>query len=308
MARTKATARKTPAKTLMSWTRFYLPREQEWPTWSVNHDDVHAGPLVDVEGRGKLSLGRMVENPEQAVYIIEWATLDDLKNFQASPACVGFLQNLPEYDNSRVSMESGLTLRHLTLDDAPPPLPPTSSRFLTFHHATQARTSELQDRVTITTFLVPRKVDNVFRMWYDDFQDFKPSKFSVVWFWVLAEDHWVEKKFGKLEQTQEENQGRTIFSHFQIWAPKYSATSEQEEALAADPRARESWNQAIAQVMPPATAWERERWDISEIPRFYPPESDFEMDPEEVKYNEEQTKLLKEYFELHGLEYVDNRC
>jgi len=183
----------------MSWTRFHLPQEQEWPMWSVNHDDVHAGPLVDVQGCRKLSLGRMVDNPEQAVYIIgeccylnwarlhvskltllsnclEWVTLDDLKNFQSSPACAEFLQNLPEYDNSQISIEPGLTLRHLALNDSSSSLTPASSRFLTFQHATQARTSEIENRVTITTFLIPRKVDNLFKMWYDEFQG-KLSKF-----------------------------------------------------------------------------------------------------------------------------------
>lgn len=40
--------------------------------------------------------------------------------------------------------------------------------------------------------------------------------------------------------------------------------------------------------MPPVTAWEQERWDIREVPRFYPPQ---EWDPEELEL--EQT--LKEY-------------
>lgn len=69
MARTKQTARRT-YKPFITWTRFYLPQGQEWPTWAVDHDDVHVGPLTDVEGCRKLSLGRMVDNPEQAAYII----------------------------------------------------------------------------------------------------------------------------------------------------------------------------------------------------------------------------------------------
>lgn len=69
MARTKQTAKHFD-KRLVTWTRFHLPREQEWPTWSVDHADVHVGPLAGVEGRWKVSLGRMVEKPEQAVYII----------------------------------------------------------------------------------------------------------------------------------------------------------------------------------------------------------------------------------------------
>lgn len=49
-----------------------------------------------------------------------------------------------------------------------------------------------------------------------------------MWFWVLAEDHWVEERFGKLEQTQEDpqDQGRTIFCHFHLRPPsfKFGAT------------------------------------------------------------------------------------
>ncbi len=73
MARTKQTAKRF-YKALITWTRFYLPREQEWPTWSVDHADVHVGPLADVQGCRKASLGRMVENPEQAAFIIgQWS-------------------------------------------------------------------------------------------------------------------------------------------------------------------------------------------------------------------------------------------
>ncbi|KAK4153828.1 hypothetical protein C8A00DRAFT_33440 [Chaetomidium leptoderma] len=259
----------------------------------------------------------MVENPEQAAYIIEWATLDDLKNFQSSPACADFLRNLPEDDNPRVSIESGSALRHLTLDDASSSSPPAPSRFLTFKHATEAVTSEVEGRVTLTTFLVPRKVDDVSGMCNDNFKsvfgNFVPRgsefitwhrdfwfKFPAVWFWVLAEDHWVEDKFGKLGQTQEDNQGRTLFCHFHLWPRRFGATPEHEEASAADPQARESWNQAIAQVMPPATAWEQERWDIRAVPRFYAPEP--ELDPEELEYDQEQQRLREEYLQFHGFE------
>ncbi|KAL3425259.1 hypothetical protein PVAG01_02050 [Phlyctema vagabunda] len=309
MARTKQTARRS-LKPLITWTRFHLPHEQEWPTWSTDHADVHVGPLVGVEGWRKASLGRMVDNPEQAAYIIEWATLDDLTAFQSSPACAEFLRNLPEHDRSQVSIDSGSTLRHLTLDDAS-----SSSRFLTFKHATEAVTSEVEGRVTFTALLVPGKVDDVYGIWNGSlqcvFDRFVPRgsefitwhknfwfKFATVGFWVLAEDSWVEKKFGKLEQTQEDGQARTIFCHFHLWQPKYGGTPAHEEASAADPQARESWNQAIAQVMPPVTAWEQERWDIRGVPRFYPP--DPELDPEELAEEQEHQRLRDEYLQSHG--------
>jgi len=70
MARTKGSRIACP-KPLITWTRFYLPREQEWPTWDVDDDNVHLGPLLEVEDSWlRASLGRMMDDPEQAVYII----------------------------------------------------------------------------------------------------------------------------------------------------------------------------------------------------------------------------------------------
>lgn len=69
MARAKQTAKRY-GKGIVSWTRFHLPLEQEWPTWPATHADVHFGPLAGVEGLLKASLGRVVDNPQQAAYII----------------------------------------------------------------------------------------------------------------------------------------------------------------------------------------------------------------------------------------------
>lgn len=69
MARTKQTA-KHYGKPTITWTRFHLPLDQEWPTWTVTHADVHVGPLAGVKGAYGISLARMVETPEQAAYQI----------------------------------------------------------------------------------------------------------------------------------------------------------------------------------------------------------------------------------------------
>lgn len=242
-----------------------------------------------------------------------------MKSFQSSPACAEFLQNLPEYDNSQVSVESGSTLGNLTLTDASSSSSaPETSRFLIFEHVTPAVTAEVEGLVTLTAFLVPRKVDSdsVFLMWREKFEsvfagfrhrgyesitrhpDFM-FRFAAVWLWVLSEDGWVEKKFGKLEQTQDDDQGRTIICHFHLWPRKWGATPEKEEASAADPQSRESWNRTIAQVMPPVTSWVQERWDIQDIPR--PPEP--EPDPEELsEYDKEQERRTKLFFRARGLE------
>lgn len=182
------------------------------------------------------------------------------------------------------------------------------SRFLTFEHVLGSPTADVEGRVTLTAFLVPRKDDSVRRTWYDNIRDvfghFLPRgsefirlhrrfswQYLTVWFWVLTEDHWVEKKFGKPEQTQEDTQGRTILCEFRLWPRSCDVTPEHEEASATDPQARESWDQAVAKVMPPVTAWEQERWDIRQVPRFYPPE---EIDPEDVEYEQELQKFREE--------------
>jgi hypothetical protein len=124
--------------------------------------------------------------------------------------------------------------------------------------------------VTFTTLLVPGKVEER-TIWKDTLTSFEtPSEYgtrqSEVWFWVLMEDHSVEDKFGKLEQTQiqtqEENQGRTIFCHLCVWK-NTTAIPGDEEALAADPQ---PWKEMLAEVVPPVTAWQQERWDIREVP------------------------------------------
>ncbi|KAK7985179.1 hypothetical protein PG988_002801 [Apiospora saccharicola] len=257
MARAKVTAKRI-GKGVVTWTRFHLPPEQEWSTWSVTHADVHVGPLADAEGVLKASLRRMVENPVQAAYIIVWRTLDDLKNFKSSPACAEFLQNLPEKDDV---FDSSSTSRFLTLEQMNPKL-----------------TATLDGRMTFAAFLIPQKDNSLKGTWYDSLKDafgrFLPRGFDflsykgrfswqylTVWFSVLTEDYWVESKFGKLEESQEALQGRTIFCELRLWPLKMGVTPEDEEASATDPQAKESWDQAVAQVMPP---WDPEDLELEE--------------------------------------------
>lgn len=157
--------------------------------------------------------------------------MDTLKNFQSSPACTEFLQNLPERDDSQASVESGSTLGYLILTDASSSSAPKTSCFLIFKHFTPAVTADVEGRVVLIAFLVPRKVDNVSLMWKENFDSvfecFIPRgyasiasrpglrfpRFAAVWLWVFSEDGWVEKKFRKLEQTQNDDQGRTVICH-----------------------------------------------------------------------------------------------
>jgi hypothetical protein len=69
MARAKMTAKRY--RHVTTWTRFHLPRGKEWPTWTVAQPDRPlVGPLVEVEGWRKVWLGKMVDDPEQAAFII----------------------------------------------------------------------------------------------------------------------------------------------------------------------------------------------------------------------------------------------
>lgn len=239
----------------------------------------------------KLGLARMVDNPEQAAYIIEWYTLQDFKNFESSPACVEFLRNLPESDMAAASEESSSRLEHLNLDDetAPPPKSPGKSRFRLCKHSTRLPTSELQGLVTLTSFSVPAKVDEndntfleTFRGFEAKFLNFKPQGYTHLtrryassrtihfWLWVLEEDSWVEEKFGTLPQPQpnEDDLGRAILCHVFCWSAAYWNPHEEEAEAVVDPQAKESWERRAALVMLPATAWVQERWDIRQVPRF----------------------------------------
>ncbi|KAH6645286.1 hypothetical protein BKA67DRAFT_541519 [Truncatella angustata] len=59
----------------------------------------YLGPLAEVEGCQKVRLGRKVEDPEQAAFIVPrnelvWKSADALKKFQHSSACRELLRGL----------------------------------------------------------------------------------------------------------------------------------------------------------------------------------------------------------------------
>ena len=143
----------------------------------------------------------------------EWTSLEALRNFQSSPACVAFLLGLPEDnpDTARVSgIEAGPELARLALDDTSTSsvaLVP-ASRFLTLQHIDPRNTSCVEGRVTFTIYKIPRKVDNVRQIWEDDFKRpfgrFIPPgsefliahplfwyRLAATWFVILDEDRWV---------------------------------------------------------------------------------------------------------------------
>ncbi|KAI0401786.1 hypothetical protein F4802DRAFT_600630 [Xylaria palmicola] len=97
MARVKDALGKSRKATRHTWTRFQLPLGQGWPIWPRNYADKYHGPLKDVAGVGRTSLGRMVEDPEQAVFVIPvagWESTEALAAFRLSALCGSFLGSL----------------------------------------------------------------------------------------------------------------------------------------------------------------------------------------------------------------------
>ncbi|KAK0735981.1 hypothetical protein B0T21DRAFT_348106 [Apiosordaria backusii] len=318
MARTKQIEKRSE-RGVITWTRFHLPVDQEWPTWAVDHENVHFGPLIDVEGMRKAWLGRMVDNPEQAAYIIEWSALGCLEIFQSSAACLEFLQNLPQIKSSNLKSPSEssspspagniLPLEGASSSSSPPAS--ALSRFLTLLESTQKPKSDVEGRVTLNAFLVPGKRDDestrkAYQALRAELCSFQPRGFEFIkgsglhwqwhkttWFWTIEEDKWARSKFGELEKTGENIQHRTIICDFHLWPRKFGATPKHEEAAAADPEAKQSWNDAVSKVMPPVTAWVQERWDIVRVPYYEPP---YEPTEEELEHQRE----LDEFIEYHN--------
>ena len=59
----------------VTWTRFHLSRDQDWPRWtkvgnSESDDATFLGPLAGVEGCERVWLGRQIDDPEKAALIV----------------------------------------------------------------------------------------------------------------------------------------------------------------------------------------------------------------------------------------------
>lgn len=74
-------------------------------------------------------------------------------------------------------------------------------------------------------------------------------------------------QLGQRAATAGNEGGRMVMCEFRQWNGYSGATPEREEATANSPLTRESWAQKLAEVMPPVTAWEKERWDIQLVPK-----------------------------------------
>ena len=47
------------------------------------------------------------------------------------------------------------------------------------------------------------------------------------------------------------------------------ASPVREEATAKDPKAKKSWHEMMAKIMPPVLYWERERWNVKLAPSYH---------------------------------------
>ncbi|KAI2471679.1 hypothetical protein F4781DRAFT_90218 [Annulohypoxylon bovei var. microspora] len=284
-----------------SWTRFHLPRGQDWPAWSTGHEDAHIGPLAGVPGCQKAWLGRKVEDPEQAALIVLWDSAESLTNFQRSPACDAFLQGLPESD-AQAPLASGALLRGLSLGDAPAP-----SRFLSFQWNSGFRFEEdLRGRVSLTALAMPCAGNPVPEAWrsavYGALAGFLPDgceDLRVQWprarahFWTAWA--WADGDRGLQAAAAGDGSARAVLCEFRRWNGYGGATPEREEAAAKSPRARESWARTVGKVMPPVTAWEQERWDVQLAPCFITPEEEEEVDEEKGEEDAEYERNMEEF-------------
>ncbi|KAK6957470.1 hypothetical protein Daesc_000256 [Daldinia eschscholtzii] len=292
-----------------SWTRFYLPRGQDWPTWPAGHSDAHIGPLAAVPGRQKVWLGRKVDDPEQAALIILWESAEALQAFQNSPACGEFLQGLPE-NHFQGSLDSrGLLWSPSTDGAGDASSSRTPARFVSFQWNSGYQFEEdLQGRMTITILAIPYTGDTIPNSWsstiYNTFSQFLPrgcEDLRVQWpdsrmhFWTAWA--WVDTELSQQQVAAGKESGQALLCEFRRWNGYHGATPELEETLAKSPQARESWAQTVAKVTPPVTAWDQERWDIRLAPQFIKPEQEEEEQEDEEEVDEEYERNMKEFLE-----------
>ncbi|KFZ09742.1 hypothetical protein V501_05498 [Pseudogymnoascus sp. VKM F-4519 (FW-2642)] len=301
MARTKQSTPGTGERRT-TWTRFHLPRGQDWPTWSPSHSGPHRGPLTGVPGISNVWLGRKVEDSEQAALIILWRTKDALEKFQESPACDEFLQYLPE-NGEQSSLESGALLQDVSLGDANDgSLSPAPSRFLSFQWVSGIGfETNMQRRVTFTALVIRytsnsipessrRATFSAVRKAFDEFwpkgcEDISSTPMQTHFWkqWAIVDnkdalmdsDPW---QLGEQVATAGNEGGRMVLCEFRQWNGYSGATPEREEATANNPLTRESWAQMFAKVMPPVMAWAKERWDIQLLPEKEEEEGEYEED------------------------------
>ncbi|KAK3317419.1 hypothetical protein B0T19DRAFT_291536 [Cercophora scortea] len=274
-----------------TWTRFHLSRERSWPQWAPCHSNLYFGPLEGVPGLERVRLGRMVEDPEQAVFNILWDNPKALKDFQQSPICGEFLRGLGR-DDSEASRESLLV--SLQWDSG-------------FCMGDDIRfPDDLRGRVTLTKLYFTYESDTTpdHDVWRGDlakaFARWMPPGSNLVagppaWSWTaiayVDDDGRQQELPPSLAATMAtaagSSAGQSIAACYDFFRwNAYGATPEHEEASFAQLGTREAWANQIAQAMPPIVAWEQERWDVE----VAPPVIDFDTEEGDQGSDEESNQ------------------
>ncbi|KAK0728459.1 hypothetical protein B0T26DRAFT_800209 [Lasiosphaeria miniovina] len=227
--------------------RFHLPREQNWPTWSMtdnNSHDPHLGPLAGVDGCQKVWLGRNVYDPEQAALIILWSTADALEAFEAPPACIELLQGLPTNDDAQPSLASGIGRITATVLVMPgtPGIPVNE----TWRDAV----------VKAFSCFAPASCEDVlgkphFRMyfqrswaWMDHYHDYGNDNHQQKV--VVATGHENENENENENKNKSSSSGgQTVLCEVRRWNGYSGATPKREEASANSPVDRKSWARTV---------------------------------------------------------------
>lgn len=299
MARTKQTVPLKP-KGPITWTRFRLPPNHEWPAWPClgattgatdNATDPPVNPLEGVGGAScyTITLGKLVESPQEAVCMIQWKYMDDVNNFLASPACDAFLKLLGLLDQESPGEEEE--------DDAGAGAGAGDDKdyrrrhrhFLVLKHWEEAATSTIQGRVTLSTFVVPEQEEDGYAGLYTLYRDLRETfgrydrpktpdadmveRFgraanrSRVWFYsrrptgqVEQEEMsrtWLGKTFGRGESgdgggTEEASPKKTaLMCEFRVWNDyrDVNVNLSSEEENAKDGEIKELWDRFMGEWM-----------------------------------------------------------
>ncbi|KAH8164321.1 hypothetical protein CIB48_g3931 [Xylaria polymorpha] len=263
-----------------TWTRFHLPRGQDWPKWSATYSNTYLGPLADVAGCMKVRLGRKVEDPEQAVLIVRkcvldhigltlwltcsetvWESVDALNDFQQSPACSEFIRGLGSEDKSPSQLLSLQWDGGFCLGDE------------------LRRGDDLHGRITLTILTIPYTGVADRKSWrrvlLEAFGAFLPMGCAHLhppppFRWMAYT--WIDN----YQQTQptgvETGRKQAVCYLFFRWNGN-GASPQLEEASVGAPGAYELWAATVAKATPPVESWGQERWDIEVAPCHLEPDS-----------------------------------
>ncbi|KAI0549664.1 hypothetical protein F4679DRAFT_546084 [Xylaria curta] len=226
-----------------SWTRFYLPHGQDWPEWPTDYPDRYLGPLAHVANPLYVYLGRQVDDPTKAVFIVFWESADDLNNFQHTPACGEFLRGLGCENESLLSLQwdTGSSLE-----------------------------DNLLSRVTLNIFTIPytgvpdRKTwSNAIRNAFQGFMPKGGEGVPHIFRWITAA--WVDDGHEEQPTPAESSPRQATYYLFYCWVG-HNTSVVHEEISAKDPESHGLWAARVAKATPPIGAWDQERWDIKQTP------------------------------------------